>query len=77
MEVFLYQSVQVTDRRNCVIIQPDQGFLFPAVEYVERKVLSLVSADSKPKCVVFDMTHISSMDITSLHVRCFYHLSTN
>ena len=51
-----------------VIIQPDQGLFFPAVEYLENKVISMAMAEEKPKAVIVDMSHISGLDYSSLHV---------
>ena len=51
-----------------VIIQPDQGLFFPAIEYVEGRVFSMALAADKPKAVILDLSHISGVDYSSLHV---------
>ncbi|KAL8588953.1 hypothetical protein ACOMHN_065735 [Nucella lapillus] len=60
-------KLRVTTEKNVLIVQPDQGLFFPAIEYIEGKVISLALAEEKPKAVIFDMAHISGLDFSSLH----------
>ena len=52
-----------------MVIQPSQGLFFPAIEYVESKVINTALTEEKPKAAILDMTHISGLDYSSLHVR--------
>ncbi|XP_070180155.1 sodium-independent sulfate anion transporter-like [Littorina saxatilis] len=60
-------KLKVSHQGNVVIIQPDQGLFFPAIEYIEGKVVNIALADEKPKAVILDMLHISGVDYSSLH----------
>ncbi|XP_076444459.1 sodium-independent sulfate anion transporter-like isoform X2 [Babylonia areolata] len=60
-------KLRVTNEKNVIVIQPDHGLFFPAIEYIESKVLSLALAEEKPKAVILDMLHISGLDFSSLH----------
>lgn len=51
-----------------VIVQPDQGLFFPAVEYVEEKVMEAALEDEKPKSVVVDMRSVYGVDYTTVQV---------
>ncbi|PVD37444.1 hypothetical protein C0Q70_00034 [Pomacea canaliculata] len=59
-------KLQVSRRQGVVIVQPDQGLFFPAVEYVEEKVMEAALEDEKPKSVVVDMRSVYGVDYTTV-----------
>ncbi|XP_076459235.1 sodium-independent sulfate anion transporter-like isoform X2 [Babylonia areolata] len=60
-------QLKVKVQQNLVIIQPDQGLFFPAIEYIEAKVMAMAFDNDTPKAVILDMVHISGLDYSSLH----------
>ncbi|XP_074870271.1 sodium-independent sulfate anion transporter isoform X1 [Carettochelys insculpta] len=47
-----------------LVVQPESGLHFPAVESLRDAVHKRALAVSPPRCVVLDCTHLSSMDYT-------------
>ncbi|KAL8569627.1 hypothetical protein ACOMHN_057194 [Nucella lapillus] len=60
-------GIEVKEMRHLVIVRPDQGLFFPAIEYIEGKVMAMALTDATPKKVILDMLHISGLDYSSLH----------
>lgn len=59
-------KINVMHQGNIVVVQPMQGLFFPAIEYVESKVISSALSGEKPKTAIVDMSHISGIDYTTI-----------
>ncbi|CAH1794151.1 unnamed protein product [Owenia fusiformis] len=62
-------TVKVTLRpetsRDIVILQPNQGLMFPGTEYIMEQIEGY-SYEGPPKMVVIDCSHISAIDYTTI-----------
>ncbi|KAK7501491.1 hypothetical protein BaRGS_00007295, partial [Batillaria attramentaria] len=47
-------------------LKPDHGLFFPAIEYLESKVLGFATTEEKPRAAIIDMSHISGVDYTTI-----------
>nr|KAG5709814.1 hypothetical protein BaRGS_032638 [Batillaria attramentaria] len=52
-------GIETKYERSVVVVQPDHGLFFPAIEYLESKVLGFATTEEKPRAAIIDMSHIS------------------
>ncbi|XP_013414887.1 LOW QUALITY PROTEIN: sodium-independent sulfate anion transporter-like [Lingula anatina] len=54
--------------KDIMLVQPDQGLKFPGVEYVRDKIYTRALIGETPRSVVFDFTHVSGVDYTTVQL---------
>ncbi|KAK3586011.1 hypothetical protein CHS0354_033128 [Potamilus streckersoni] len=69
MSLDLHEGVMADRQKHhvdYVVISIDQGFTFPAVEYVQKAITDEMQSGVKPISVIVDCSHFSALDYTSV-----------